>query len=87
MALNVPGKETLAAENGPSFTPSNASLMEEKVEAQPHHDKNLEGGDAHQDGAALERVESSMYPSSFKLASILVAVSMSIFLVALDMVS
>lgn len=37
------------------------------------------------DGAPLEPVESSMYPGMAKLIPILVAVMLSIFLVALDM--
>lgn len=38
-----------------------------------------------QDGAPLEPVESSMYPGMAKLIPILIAVMLSIFLVALDM--
>lgn len=52
-------------------TPSRASL-----------EKPVKG---EQDGAALEPVESSQYPSLAKLIPILIAVMLSIFLVALDM--
>ena len=38
-----------------------------------------------EDGAALAKVESSMYPSKAKLIPILIAIILSIFLVALDM--
>ena len=38
-----------------------------------------------QDGTALEQVESSMYPGPMKLIPILLAICLSIFLVALDM--
>ena len=70
---------------GGSATPSDVSVMEEKE----HGGRGLEtinGVHEPLDGEALERVESSPYPTSFKLVGILVAVCLSIFLVALDMV-
>lgn len=62
-----------------SVTPSDVSMMDEKRHStsDDERDENL---------TPLEPVESSMYPSSWKLMSILLAIILSIFLVALDMV-
>ena len=58
-------------------TPSNFSVLEDKEKAIEDVDqKSVE---------ELERVESSLYPSSRKLIGILIGVGLSIFLVALDM--
>jgi len=63
-----------------STTPSAMSIMEEKGEQQSEHDDFEQGED-------LQRAISSEYPKAFRLITILVAVILSIFLVALDMVS
>jgi hypothetical protein len=75
--LSIPNKELN------SVTPSDMSFTDEKEKG------NLESDDEtpEQLQQELERVESSLYPTSFKLFSILLAVVLSIFLVALDMVS
>jgi hypothetical protein len=78
--LAVPNKEFN------SVTPSDVSFMDEKEKpGRDSEDDNSNNHDKLQQ--ELERVESSMYPTSFKLFSILLAVVLSIFLVALDMVS
>jgi hypothetical protein len=68
-----------------SVTPSDVSFVDEKDKsAQESDDDN---NNDQQPQHELERVESSMYPTSFKLVSILVAIMLSMLLVALDMVS
>jgi hypothetical protein len=68
-----------------STTPSALSIMEDKGElGYERYDFDQEG-DSRQ-GDELQRAISSEYPKAFRLISILVAVILSIFLVALDMV-
>jgi hypothetical protein len=75
-----------AAHNAGSVTPSDVSIMDEKDGLDGQFEKvDVEPDDDEQRGE-LERVESSLYPTAWKLVSILIAVSLSIFLVALDMV-
>jgi hypothetical protein len=50
-------------------------------------DDGHEHGNGDKTQETLERVESSQYPTSFKLLGIVVAICLAIFLVALDMVS
>jgi hypothetical protein len=68
-----------------SVTPSDVSIMDEKEKMDDKERNGSEDGDA-TPKPDLEQVESSAYPTSFKLFSILLAVVLSIFLVALDMV-
>jgi hypothetical protein len=79
-SLEVPGKEFK------SVTPSDVSFTDEKEKPsrESEEDDNANHEQLQQE---LERVESSMYPTSLKLVSIMLAVVLSIFLVALDMVS
>lgn len=73
---------------GGDVTPSDVSVMDEKDRAAAAYDSkrhSSDGESVHADND-LARVESSLYPSSWKLVGILVGVSLSIFLVALDMV-
>ena len=67
-----------------STTPSALSIMDEKREQQSEHD-DFDQVDAKQE-EELQRAISSEYPKAFRLITILVAVILSIFLVALDMV-
>jgi hypothetical protein len=76
--LAVPGSNTGLG----SVTPSDLSFTDEKERGHVHSDDEDET--AHEE---LQRVESSQYPTSFKLIGILLGVILSIFLVALDMVS
>jgi hypothetical protein len=78
--LSAPNKEFS------SVTPSDMSFIDEKDKATQDSDDD-NNNDEQQPQQELERVESSMYPTSFKLVSILVAVMLSMLLVALDMVS
>lgn len=72
-------------------TPSSFSVNEKDEAYLPTDNKTHDG--AHEviaerevtDGEELARVESEMYPTGFKFFSILIAVILSIFLVALDM--
>lgn len=68
-----------------STTPSALSVMEEKGEQEFEPDDFEKPSDSKQ-GEELERAMSSEYPKAFRLITILVAVILSIFLVALDMV-
>jgi hypothetical protein len=75
-----------------SVTPSDMSFVDEKEKAtqDSDDDNNVNNNVDNHDELPkqdLERVESSMYPTSFKLASILIAIMLSMLLVALDMVS
>lgn len=47
--------------------------------------ESLHNTQGQQDGAALEQVQSALYPGPAKLIPILVAICLSVFLVALDM--
>lgn len=47
--------------------------------------ESLHNGNQQDDGAALEQVQSALYPGPAKLIPILVAICLSVFLVALDM--
>jgi len=69
-------------------TPSDLSVMDEKERAAAAYDGKSHSSDGESVYAEneLQQVESSLYPSSWKLAGILIGVSLSIFLVALDMV-
>jgi hypothetical protein len=67
-----------------STTPSALSIMEEKGEQQSEYD--FDQVENPKQGEELERAISSEYPKAFRLITILVAVILSIFLVALDMV-
>jgi hypothetical protein len=69
-----------------SVTPSDISIMDEK-EKMDENEKRASEDDTAPPKPDLELVESSAYPTSLKLFSILLAVVLSIFLVALDMVS
>lgn len=69
-----------------SVTPSDVSVMDEKERMDEKEGRASEDNDA-TPNEDLEQVMSSAYPTSFKLFSILLAVVLSIFLVALDMVS
>jgi len=84
-------KETganLAAQHDRSgvVTPSAFSVIDDKEKDHSPRISDVEArnGDLPSD---LERVESSPYPKKFRLVSILVGLVLSIFLVALDMVS
>ena len=68
-----------------STTPSALSIMEEKGELSFEREDSDEAAGAKQ-GEELQRAISSEYPTAFRLITILVAVILSIFLVALDMV-
>ncbi len=68
-----------------SVTPSALSIMEEKGELESEREGFDEASDSKQ-GEELQRAISSEYPKAFRLITILVAVILSIFLVALDMV-
>jgi hypothetical protein len=68
-----------------SATPSALSIMDEKAEHGSEHE-DFDQPDTKQ-GDELQRAISSEYPKAFRLITILVAVILSIFLVALDMVS
>jgi len=74
--LSVPTKEMH------SLAPSDTSFDEKEKAMHDSDDDNHE-----QLQQELERVESAVYPTAWKLYSILLAVILSIFLVALDMVS
>ena len=67
-----------------STTSSALSIMKEKGEQQSEHD--FDQAENPKQGEELERAISSEYPKAFRLITILVAVILSIFLVALDMV-
>jgi hypothetical protein len=72
-------------------TPSNVSVTNEKEtdkEIFPEDDDvdSHEGGKG-EESHDLARVESAQYPTAWKLVGILVAICLSILLVALDMVS
>lgn len=86
--------KALAVPDDRSATPSNYSVADDKekgIEPFPEEGEDDDHGHGNGNGtnslAALERVESSQYPTSFKLLSIVVAICLAIFLVALDMVS
>jgi len=68
-----------------SATPSALSIMEEKERQEVDRDDSEHEGDPKQ-GEELQRAISSEYPKAFRLVTILVAVILSVFLVALDMV-
>ncbi|QDS72672.1 hypothetical protein FKW77_002901 [Venturia effusa] len=62
-----------------SVTPSDMSFVDEKEQ---HHHNDEEKED---ESGELERVESSVYPSGWKMLSIMLGVALAMFLVALDM--
>jgi hypothetical protein len=84
--------KALAVPDDRSATPSSYSIADDKEKAiEPFPDEGEDDDQGHENGdnslGALERVESSQYPKSFKLLGIVVAICLAIFLVALDMVS
>lgn len=90
--MSDPEKLTLPAtgETQPtlgSATPSDMSFMEEKEHGDVAPDsKSIRSHEAENENEAdLARVESSLYPSSWKLFSLLTGVGLAVFLVALDM--
>jgi hypothetical protein len=64
-----------------SVTPSDMSFVDDK---EKNHHSDEENEDVAEE---LQRLESSVYPSGLKMFSILLGVILSMFLVALDMVS
>jgi hypothetical protein len=93
MTVEPPGLDAkaLAVPDDRSATPSSYSIADDKekgIESFPDDGED----DGHERGIGdkaldtLERVESAQYPTSFKLLGIVVAICLSIFLVALDMV-
>lgn len=69
---------TAAATPIAKSTTESAHSSKDSLEKEPH-------ASPEEDGGPLEPVESSMYPNAAKLAFLLLAVVLSVFLVALDM--
>lgn len=77
---------TTAAPTPLGRSTTNSLHSKERIDHTPSRNSvEMAKEEEQQDGAPLEPVESSMYPGMAKLIPILVAVMLSIFLVALDM--